>query len=184
MKHVGMVPGDRETAVNMLKQGLAAACLPGGGEEAMTGHENAYSLHERWNDRRGFARVAKEAGVKIYPCFTQNMEEMRFNPVFWFANKLNISKPFNSLVQLPVVGNVVKNIGLAVWFHLSFLAVPVPVKVTTFIGDPIETKDMTVDEIAVATRVALQKLIGEKQPHGHAYLPGLKDRIAVVKKSD
>merc|ERR1712187_249818 len=99
--------------------------------------------------------------------------------------KLNISKPFNSLVKLPVLGNIVKNVfGLGIWFHLSFMTVPVPVKVTTFIGDPIETKVMSVDEIAVATRDALQKPIDEKQPHGHAYLPGLKDRIAVIKKSN
>merc|ERR1712046_339274 len=68
VKHLGMVPGDRATAVKFLSDGYIAACLPGGGEEAMQGHESAYILGERWKDRRGYAHVAKEAGVRIYPC--------------------------------------------------------------------------------------------------------------------
>eukprot|EP00928_Gymnodinium_smaydae_P020589 TRINITY_DN17957_c0_g1_i1.p1 TRINITY_DN17957_c0_g1~~TRINITY_DN17957_c0_g1_i1.p1 ORF type:complete len:331 (-),score=61.35 TRINITY_DN17957_c0_g1_i1:243-1145(-) len=182
-KHIGMVPGDRKAAVSLLKNGFVAACLPGGGEEAMCGHESAYRLHERWGDRRGFAHAAKEAGVPIYPIFTQNAEEMRFNPVFWLGNKLRIGQLRLALERLPVLGKAIKNVNLGLWFMLSYAtAIPVPVKITTFIGDPIETDGKSVDEIAVAARIALQAMIDEKQPHGHAYLPGLKSRFANAKK--
>jgi len=184
VKYLGMVPGDRSTAVRLLQNGFIAACLPGGGEEAMAGHESAYTLGVRWGDRRGYAHVAKEAGVRIYPCFTQNCEEMRFNPAFWLGNRLHVGKAIDNLEQVPVLGRVVKNIALAMWFCLSFISLPVPVKLTTFIGDPIQTDGMSVDEIADATRSALQKLMDEKQPHGHAYLPGLKSHFSTREKID
>lgn len=177
VKHVGMVPGNRSTAVDFLRQGLFAACMPGGGEEAMVGHENAYTLGKRWEDRRGYAHVAKEAGVKIYPCFTRNCEEMRFNPFFWLANRLNVGKAYDSLVTVPVLGEIIKQIAMPLWFTMSWWAVPVPVKVTTFIGDPIDTQDLSPDEIAITTHKALQKLIDEKQPHGHSYRHGLTARF-------
>lgn len=183
IKHVGMVPGNRSTAVEFLRQGFAAACLPGGGEEAMEGHENAYTLGKRWEDRRGYAHVAKEASVKICPFFTQNCEEMRFNPFFWIGNRLRIGQAYNTLVMVPAVGAIVKILAMTVWFVLSWTAaIPVPVKVTTFIGEPIETQNLSADEIAAATHEALQKLIDEKQPHGHSYGPGLKERFAAQNK--
>jgi hypothetical protein len=182
LKHVGMVPGNRSTAVSFLQQGFLAACLPGGGEEAMVGHENAYLLGKRWEDRRGYAHVAKEATVKIYPLFTQNVEEMRFNPFFWAGNLLHVGQAYDALVTVPSVGVIVKQFALVIWFLLSWLAVPVPVKLTTFIGEPIETQDLSADEIAVATHTALQKLIDEKQPHGHSYRHGLQDRFSQCSK--
>jgi len=177
-KYVGAVPGNRATAVQLLQQGFFAACLPGGSEEAMTGHENAYRLHARWGDRRGYAHVAKDAGVKIYPVFTENVEEMRFNPIFWLANKYKVGKVFDSIVSIPMIGWVVKQLGMLIWFVLAPLSIPMPVKLTTIIGDPIETEGYSVDEIAVSTHSALQNLIDSRQPHGHAYRPGLESRLA------
>lgn len=182
LKHAGMVPGNRSTAVEFLRQGFVAACLPGGGEEAMVGHENAYILGKRWADRRGYAHVAKEGSVKIYPVFTQNAEEMRFNPFFWIGNLLHVGQACDALVTVPVVRVIVKQLALLGWFLLSWLAVPVPVKLTTFIGEPIETQDLSADEIAAATHKALQKLIDEKQPHGHSYRHGLKERFSQQSK--
>jgi len=185
VKYLGMVPGDRSTAVRMLKEGFLAACLPGGGEEAMTGHENAYKLHQRWEDRRGYAHVAKEAGVPVYPFFMQNAEEMRFNPVFWLGNRMRIGQACKKLQRLPVIGSAVKALAMLVWFTFSWTtAIPVPVKTTTIIGDPVYTEGKTVDEIAEETKTALQRLIDENQRHGHSYMPGLRSRLSAEDKLD
>jgi 1-acyl-sn-glycerol-3-phosphate acyltransferase len=65
----------------------------------MRGHENAYNL--AWPPtRRGFAKVAIKAGVPILPVFYQNCEEMRWNPVLWFWNKLHYgSKIYDTLAS-------------------------------------------------------------------------------------
>src|ERR1700738_4179725 len=86
LAYIGMVPGYRDTAVQLLKKGFWVGVIPGGGEEAMRGHENAYNLD--WPaKRRGFAKVAIKAGVPILPVFYQNAEEMRWNPILWLWNK-------------------------------------------------------------------------------------------------
>lgn len=185
VKYLGFIPGQRHTAKHLLQQGFLTCVLPGGGEEAMSGHENAYVLHPRWHDRRGFAHVAQEAGVDIIPVFLKNVEEMRFNIFFYLANRFGFTHRFQHLVDLriPAVSWCLKQLGSAVWFSLSFTGIPVPVKVTMFIGKPIcvGTED-SVDEVAEKSRLALQAMIAEKQPYGHEYLPGLRERFAKLKK--
>lgn len=178
VRYVGMVPGSRGTAVQLLKEGFLCCVLPGGAEEAMCGHENAYRLHPRWDDRRGYVHVAKEAGVDVVPVFLQNAEEMRFNVFFFLANKVGFTRRYQELVDLniPCVSWCLKQLGMVVWFSLVCTAIPVPVKTTAFFGEPIRTED-SVDDIAGRCRKALDELIAQHQPHGHAYMPGLRQRF-------
>ena len=100
---------------------------------------------------------------------------MRFNPLFWLANLFRLGK------LKDVVGKAVPIVTVILswmWVPTSFVAIPIPVKVTYIFGDPIETEGKSVDDIAAETKASLQKLIDDNQPQGHAYLPGLKARFS------
>merc|ERR1719336_914273 len=81
LKYLGLVPGQRHTGKHLLKFGFLVGVLPGGAEEAMYGHEHAYTLHPKWDSRRGFAQVAIDAEVPIVPLFIRNVDEMRWDPI-------------------------------------------------------------------------------------------------------
>ena len=173
VKYIGMVPGQRYTAKHLLRNGFLVGVLPGGAEEAMAGHENAYNLHARWNTREGFAAVAKEARAKIVPIFTINAEEMRWNPFFATWNALGFPQTiFNRLVSLPFgLGWLALQLGMFVWFQLSWWAVPVPVKLKTVVGPPIDY-DPDVDSpamIAHRTRDALQAAVQSQSRLVHSH---------------
>lgn len=180
--YLGIIPGTRDEAVELLKTGHVVAVLPGGAEEALTGHENAYKLHAKWDERRGYVKVAMEANVPILPCFTRNVEEMRFNPIFYLWNLLGLGKTWTSLFDLPYgVGSACKWIALVVWYFTMFLSIPVPVKCTSFTGKPIYPKPgQTADELADEVKNTLQGMMDKYQPHGHAYLPGIIENFATT----
>lgn len=84
-----------------------------------------------WNNRHGFARIAKQTNVPIIPVFTQNSRES-----------------FRLLSIIP------KWLCRLIYdrYKFPFLFIPyggLPVKLTTFIGEPIHfTPEMTITEIA------------------------------------
>jgi len=170
LAYMGMVPGYRDTAVQLLSQGYWVGVIPGGGEEAMRGHENAYNLD--WPvKRRGFAKVAIRAGVPILPIFYQNCEEMRFNPVLWAWNKLHYgSQIYDYIVSLriPYLSAMVKLVAESAWFMVAtFFSIPMPAKVTAYVADPIEVnEDSDVDEVRQRAYAALRQLIKQHQPNG------------------
>lgn len=166
-----------ETA-RWLCTGFLCGVIPGGAEEAITGHENAYNL--KWGKRTGFARVVLNTGCPIVPLFVQNVEEMRFNPIFWVANKLRVGKLFDWVVasQVPFVSWLVKQIGLCVWFNLSLLGIPVPARVTLHVGTPLyPRKGDTPELLAARAHDALQSLINKHQPGGVNYWRAVKSRF-------
>lgn len=178
-RNLGLVPGTRGTAVELLKAGFYVGVLPGGAEEAMQGHENAYKLHPKWNERRGYAMVAMEANVPIVPTFARNVEEMKFNPIIYVLNLIGFTRVYSRASALPYgIGWFYSQVCLILYFMTTYLAVPVPVKVTNYIGKPIYPKPgQTADELAEEAKLALQALIDKHQPHGHSYLPGLMERL-------
>jgi len=185
-KYLGVIPGQRHTAKHLLQAGFLNCVLPGGSEEAMYGHENAYRLHPRWHDRRGFAHVAIEAGVDIIPIFMQNVEEMRFNPMFYACNKLGITRAFSRVVdmRIPAVSWALKQTGMCIWFVFAWVSLPIPVKVTLHIGKPVKVEQgQTADQVATRAREAMEALIAKHQPYGHSYGPGLKARLARMKQA-
>lgn len=130
LKYLGCVPGDRATAVELLQKGFWIAAAPGGAEEALTGFGSSYRL--AWpEERKGFARAARQVAVPILPVFVENGEEMRFNPIFWFCHLLWLGHIYFAIVnaRIPYLSQPLKSAGEAFWFCLSGLAIPVPVKV-------------------------------------------------------
>ena len=72
----GAMPGGREDVIKLLKEGHLVGVAPGGGYEAQLAGKDYPVM---WKLRRGFAVVAKEAGVPIIPMFTENVREAYVN---------------------------------------------------------------------------------------------------------
>lgn len=180
VRWLGLVPGYRDSGVALLESGFYVGIMPGGAEEAMTGHENAYRLHDKWDERRGYVRIAKEANVPIVPIFIKNVEEMRFNLIFFILNLIGFTRFWNSLMinSSKRVSWLLKQISMFTWYIFSWIAFPVPVKICYVIGNPIipDYEKESVDDIADRTKTEFQELINKNQPYGHQYLPGLKQR--------
>ncbi|KNC86098.1 hypothetical protein SARC_01757 [Sphaeroforma arctica JP610] len=190
LRNVGGVPGQRNTGATLIKHGFYPGCLPGGSEEAMTGHKNSYKLHwksKSGNLRQGFAHLAVAVGkpTHIYPIFSQNSEEMRFVPLLWLGNLLGLTKLWSMLIEFlafaPVLQNILYNIGSMVWFFCAyFFPIPIPVKVTLHIlpGIPVKPGD---DPVEIARRVhdEFEGHIKRLQPWAPAknYTAALKDRF-------
>mmetsp|Transcript_59530 Transcript_59530/g.129420 ORF Transcript_59530/g.129420 Transcript_59530/m.129420 type:complete len:214 (+) Transcript_59530:414-1055(+) len=184
LRYLGGVPGYRHTANQLIRAGFCAACIPGGADEMITGHEHSYDL--QWpSKRKGFAACALKTGCPIVPSFMRNGEEMKFNPVFWLANMMRLHKLFALGVKLPLVGRIIYTGGIYIAFCLAWLtAIPVPVQVTTVIGDPIIAKPgETLDELVARSKESLQSLIRQHHPTGHkSYSRALRERWSGSKR--
>jgi 1-acyl-sn-glycerol-3-phosphate acyltransferase len=73
----GCTSGGRDEIIKLLERGHLVGIAPGGGYEAQLGTSHDYAV--MWKERRGFAVVAKEAGVPIIPMFTENIREAVVN---------------------------------------------------------------------------------------------------------
>lgn len=179
IKWVGLVSGRRGIAVSMLKAGEIVGVLPGGAEEAMTGHDKAYKLHHRWDDREGFAQVAIDANVPVIPIFMRNAEEMKWNPFFYMANRVGLSQAWSAVSNgKHPINRMLKAIGMFVWYTLSWISIPVPVKLTLFIGEPLHhLRGESARNFADRCKKQFQKMIDEIQPHGHTYAIGIAERL-------
>lgn len=71
---VGAVPGERDTAVRLLRDGEVCGVYPGGIDDSWKLASERYRL--QWGERRGFARVAIAAGVPIVPVVGLGIDEM------------------------------------------------------------------------------------------------------------
>ncbi|XP_054156025.1 transmembrane protein 68-like [Oppia nitens] len=149
-----MIPGCRQLMVKLralqgrpnecirqLNAGHLLSIAPGGVREGQFG-DNRYRL--LWNNRQGFARVAREARVPIIPLFTRNLRES-FRSVKWCQRLL---RPLYEWSRLPLVP-----------FYGGF-----PVKLTTYVGEPIPyDSGVSVDQLALRTKRAVERLIRENQ---------------------
>lgn len=184
LKYLGGVAGHRESAVALLQSGYCCGVIPGGAEEAMVGHENAYKT--AWPTKRtGFARVAMESRAELIPFFTRNVEESGFNPIHEIWHRLHGWVPFEYLTQkihIPLVSSFVYTLGIIAWFVTSWVAIPLPVRCTFIFGDPVPYRaDEEVEEVVARCQMALQSLINKHQPNapqGRNYMRALAERWA------
>jgi hypothetical protein len=95
----GLLPAHGEHAAEVLKLGYISGVIPGGAEEALTGHENAFKLHPLWRVRKGWITIARQARVPIVPYFLKNGEEMRFTFIFYLWNKIGGSKVYDRIIN-------------------------------------------------------------------------------------
>lgn len=142
LRTFGCMPGGREEVIKLLKEGHVVGVAPGGGYEAQLASNSDYPV--MWKQRKGFAIVAKEAGVPIIPMFTENVREAYVNMEsgmelwMWIYNKTNAP-------LTPLYGGF-------------------PVKLTTRLGDPIDSRDFeSADDLRAETITSMQKMIKKYQ---------------------
>lgn len=89
---------------------------------------------------KGFAAIATEAQVPIVPLFMSNVEEMRWNPFLYFWNLLGLGRLFSYILKLniPYIGSILVLLASTVWFLVTFIQIPLPVKLTLYVGDPVQ----------------------------------------------
>jgi len=145
-KAVGGVSADPKVALELLKSGTLVGVAPGGVREAISGQENNYKVV--WGKRNGFAKLAIEAGVPIIPGFTENVEGLYKSPLAGHPFFQNLYEK-TRLPLVPIIG-----IG----------ALPFPVKLTTWLGQPIRPKaGETPEKLVERTRQAIENLIENHQ---------------------
>jgi len=151
-------PTPRSGCLDLLKEGRLLALSPGGTYEAQLG-DSRYGLV--WRGRAGFAAVLQEAGgVPVIPVFTQNLRQA------YRVLNTGVTRPFwvwlydkQRIPLVPIYGNF-------------------PVKLRTYIGQPVEYKPGdTAEQIATACREALESLIAQHQQPGTSTWQALLDRV-------
>jgi len=77
-----------------------------------------------------------------------NQEEMRWNPILYFWNLLGLGHLFFSIVKLniPILTSLLNSIASIIWFSMTWIQIPIPVKLILYIGDPIPY-DLSKDSI-------------------------------------
>ncbi|NXG12564.1 TMM68 protein, partial [Sakesphorus luctuosus] len=157
----GVIPGPREACVSTLKKGHLLAIAPGGVREALFSDEMYTML---WSNRKGFAQVAIDAKVPIIPMFTQNVREG-----FRTLGGIRVLRSLYERIRLPVVP-----------LYGGF-----PVKLRTFIGEPIPYEpNMTAEELAAKAKAAVQALIEKHQKIPGNIFRALMERFQTKKKDD
>ncbi|ELU04707.1 hypothetical protein CAPTEDRAFT_173647 [Capitella teleta] len=149
-----VVPGTVKSCAELVKDGHLLAIAPGGVREAYFS-DSYYNV--LWGKRTGFAKIALEANVPIYPVFTRNCRET--------IRSLSIGRTWlrwiyekTRMPLVPIYGGF-------------------PVKLKTYIGDPIyPDPNATADEFALQVKNAMESLIAEHQPIPGNILRALYER--------
>lgn len=143
----GAVPGTRDSAARVLADGELLIVLPGGAREGLKAANDRYKLD--WGGHRGFAVVAKEAGVPIVPVAGIGVDDL-----YWQIDRTRRSATLRAGL---------KRIGLTPRYvpplYLGLGALPLPERMTFHIGAPIATDGLEVDEIVDRTESELEALI-------------------------
>ncbi|NXN10379.1 TMM68 protein, partial [Indicator maculatus] len=157
----GVMHGPKEECVSALKKGSLLAIAPGGVREALFSDE-MYTII--WGNRKGFAQVAIDAKVPIIPMFTQNVREGVRT-----LGGIKILRTLYERIRLPIVP-----------LYGGF-----PVKLRTFIGEPIPYEaNVTAEELTAKTKAALQALIEKHQKIPGNIFRALMERFQTQKKDD
>ena len=97
LNHMGFKTGTVDELAELARNGDIIAIFPGGTREALFSHN--YELI--WNNRKGFARVARLAKCPIIPVFTRNINQT-LGKIKIFDCKLS-RKLFNFFVGLKLI---------------------------------------------------------------------------------
>ncbi|MCX7958647.1 MAG: acyltransferase family protein [Deltaproteobacteria bacterium] len=111
---VGIVDGNRENAMRILKKGGLLMVMPGGAKEGIKKPEEKYRLN--WEGRTGFIRIAQESGAPVILSFCYGIDDI----YEWVLQK---------------TGRKTEEIGVPLFVGLGIL--PIPVKLTQVISKPI-----------------------------------------------
>jgi 1-acyl-sn-glycerol-3-phosphate acyltransferase len=111
LKELGAVPGERASAVELLRRGELVLVYPGGSKDSLKGRSERYTL--KWEGRSGFAHVACRAGAPVVPiaaigpdeCFTV-LTERGVIPTSGFLNGANQADSYKVPLFVPLLHRV------------------------------------------------------------------------------
>jgi 1-acyl-sn-glycerol-3-phosphate acyltransferase len=153
------VSADPDEGLRLLSQGHTLLVAPGGTREAIKGKPRHYQV--TWGQRVGFARLALRANVPLIPIFGENVEEI-------FRSPFVHARPFQAFYER-TRWPIVPLAGLG--------PLPFPVKVRTWVGQPVEPRpDDTPEILRDRVRDELQALIDAHQGGRPRLLRGLLAR--------
>ena len=68
-----------------------------------------------------------------------NQEEMRWNPILSLWNLFGLGRFFTYLVRsnIPIFSSLLTLIGSMIWFSMTWIQIPIPAKLTLYVGDPV-----------------------------------------------
>eukprot|EP00093_Oithona_nana_P012897 12897.XXX_79771_81189_1 [CDS] Oithona nana genome sequencing. len=158
----GFMPGGREEVIKLLKEGHLVGCAPGGGYEAQLATAD-YPI--MWKQRKGFAVVAKEAQVPIIPMFTENIKEAYVNMQSGMDELWSKIYEKTRVPITPIYGGF-------------------PVKLTTYLSDPIPSWDYEVEDLRLKAIAQIQDLINEHQQLPGNVVRAIKERLEVDYSND
>ena len=77
-----------------------------------------------------------------------NVEEMRWNPILSLWNFLGLGRLFSRLhkLNIPVIEPILLLFASTIWFLVTFIQIPIPAKLTLYIGNPVQY-DLSTDSI-------------------------------------
>ncbi|XP_026554973.1 transmembrane protein 68-like [Pseudonaja textilis] len=157
----GIIQNKKEECLNVLKKGKLLGISPGGMREALFS-DKSYKLI--WHKRKGFAQLAVDMKVPIIPMCTQNIREG-----YWIFGQSTLARrlyEYSRIPLLPVCGGL-------------------PVKFRTYIGEPIlYNPNVTAEELAAKTKIALQSLIRKHQQIPGSICRALLERFHKEKKKE
>eukprot|EP01031_Cornospumella_fuschlensis_P022270 gene22270-27233_t len=139
--------------------------LPGGVFECLKYSKDKYQV--QWKEEPGFARVIKDdaeqlgSKTKVYAFYTRNCERILYSPNWWYDLSARWSmsmyasfKKGSLLVMPPML--------LVMLASTGFLPLPMPLKVETYISEPLTMQPSeTSEQFAARVRNRLQKLIDD-----------------------
>lgn len=155
-----VTPGSLDSCVSLLKQGHVLTISPGGVREALFSDHNYEII---WGSRVGFAKVATDAKVPVIPMFTRNSREaLRTLPFFKRFFRFVYEK--TRLPLVPIYGMF-------------------PVKLITYIGEPIEyDPSRSAEELKELTKQRIEELIKKHQRLPGSIFHALLDRFRCKKQ--
>jgi 1-acyl-sn-glycerol-3-phosphate acyltransferase len=121
----GAVKASPKNGRKLLEEGHLVMLSPGGIYEALIARKSLKRIP--WERRKGFVRLAVEAGVPIVPTYCQGINAAYFNSYF-------LLKPRIKILEM---------IRFSVPFFLGFGLLPFPTKLIHLVGKPISVKKKT-----------------------------------------
>lgn len=145
--------------------------LPGGAYEAFRTFENRFTLD--WKEEPGFARIlasyaarkdvskATIESTQICPFFTKNGDSIYYNHPWWYTYSSSYARHGLHMIAKKHM-EYTPSLLLFGGGGLGFLLFPRPIKLDTYIGDPIYLKaGESAKDLAARVRLSLQTLIDE-----------------------
>ena len=149
---LGFVSGDSEVLADAVARGEHIAVQPGGTREGCRSFRHRYEVD--WGNRTGFVRLALRYGLPIVPIAARGIDDGYIG--------LNNGDLWGRRLGVPA--------GLPLWLGVGVagawpFSLPFPVRITQYIGDPIDLSDRgMIDEgDASALMAAQQRIAGAVQ---------------------